>query len=46
MRKRTLILAVLLLPVGGFAYSYSTSYLTDDFDVYLQTMGYNPLHPA
>jgi hypothetical protein len=45
MRKRTLILAVLLLPVGGFAYSYSTSYLTDDFDVYLETMGYNPLHP-
>jgi hypothetical protein len=45
MRKRMLILAMLLVPIAGFAYNYLTSYLTDDFDIYLQTMGYNPLHP-
>jgi hypothetical protein len=45
MRRKMLSLAVLLVPVGAFAYPYFTSYLTDDFDVYLQAMGYNPLHP-
>jgi hypothetical protein len=40
-----LLLSILVVPASGFAYSYWASYLTDDFDVYLQTMGYNPLHP-
>jgi len=44
-RIRILFLAGLLVPAAGFAYALSASYLTDDFDVYLQTMGYNPLHP-
>jgi hypothetical protein len=46
MRRRILLsLAIPLIPVCGFAYGFWTSYLTDDFDAYLQTMGYNPLHP-
>ena len=46
MRRKVLLsLAILLVPAGGFAYSYWTSYLTDDFDAYLQKIGYSPLHP-
>jgi hypothetical protein len=44
-RIRILFLSILLISAGGFAYAFWVSYLSDDFDVYLQAMGYNSLHP-
>jgi len=42
---RALLIALLLVPAGGFALSLWSSYFSDDFDVYLEGMGYNSLHP-
>jgi len=46
MRGKILLLCILLLlPTAIFAHAFLKAYLTDDFDAYLQTMGYIPLHP-
>jgi hypothetical protein len=44
-RIRILFSIILLIPAGVFVYILWTTYLTDDFDVYLEAMGYNSLHP-
>lgn len=46
MRRKIIIaVAAVMVPAVTFAYAISRNYLPDDFDGYLQEMGYNPLHP-
>jgi len=44
-RIQILFSAILLIPAALFAYILWTTNLSDDFDVYLEAMGYNSLHP-